>query len=318
MITLSPPLRTALAALLLGGAMSGGAWAQGTWNAASSGECSVGVAGAATSTGGTISCNQGQIKATLSAWALTGNTASQSGWSSARLVDHETSGLGAYSGTSETSTNGHHAFDSIRSGCGSYGSTNSNCGGYAEAMLIKFTDAGNNLARLKLTQISTGWPSASGNYDADLSIYRWDGDASGPTMTSQVTNYQTGAMAGWTLVNSNDMAGGGDGVNPFNTSGAGSLGYSSYFLVTTYFGTTAMSTVAGENLDAGNDRFKIDSFTATNLCPTGQSLSSSANGAICTTTTTPPSGVPEPGSLALAGLALLGAFASRKKVLVRG
>ena len=52
----------------------------------------------------------------------------------------------------------------------------------------------------------------------------------------------------------------------------------------------------------GDDRFKLSGLTA-NVCSNiGQ-----ANGTTC-------SSVPEPGSFGLAGLAVLGVFASRRKV----
>lgn len=263
---------------------------------------------------GQVVCSEGGRTVTLTAWTSY-TTSSTTGFVQGNLGDFNSSGFGAYTGVNETSANGNHAFDSLTSNCtggtaainrtlgttagggsnavtlpSSTSSNNYGCGGAVEALLLNFGSSS-----VKLSQISTGWSGT----DADLSVYVWTGGGTGPTMTSQsITNNAATGLAGWTLVGSNDMGGGADGgVNPFLLTGANADVYSSYFLVTTYFGAT------NGVLNSGNDAFKINGWTA-NVC-TG---TVNASG-VCSTTS-----VPEPGSLALAGLALFGVFASRRKV----
>ncbi len=268
------------AAALVGGLVgAGAASAQGTWD----------LGGATCNPGGTpatASCTVGSVTATMSAW---GNTGSGGVFVQGSLAEFDPNGFGAYTGSSETGTNWHHAFDNKTTACGS-GSTHTNCGGSVEALLINFGSA-----KVSLSQVRIG--SYSG--DADLSVWRWDGPATGPTMSSIAPSLGSSTLTGWTLVGSNDM----DIVNPYNT---GNNKFSSYFLITTYFGAAAT------NLDSGNDAWKLKSFTA-NLCVgtlTGGNGSPGGNGSTCT-----PGQVSEPASLALVGVAMLGAGIVRRRGL---
>lgn len=293
------------AALLFVGAMSATpVYAQGTWTAAAAGSsCDAGVP----TTRDSLSCAVGGVTATLTAWGYTGTlSGTQSGaFQAGRLGDHDAAGLGAYTGTNESGTNAQHAFDNVVTTCGTgSGATggsnplwtgNGGCGGQIEGMLLQFSD------RVSLTRVGIGFS----NTDADLSVYRWDGNGA-PNMTT--TKAATtgllsggGTGTGWTLVSSNDS----DVTDPYNT---GNSLFSSYFLITTYFGASV------GNLDFGNDRFKIDLWTA-GVCTGTLSGGSSTggNGASCGGTVV----VPTPGSVALAGLALFGIAATRRRLAAR-
>ena len=271
----------ALCSTLLG---SGASMAQGTWD----------FGGASCNTSGTptiaANCAVGTVTATMSAW---GYTTAGTGFVQGNLGEFDPNGFGAYTGKFETSSGSQHAFDNLVGACGitslaantGLSAGNSGCGGNVEAMLMSFS------TRVSLSQVKIGFFTG----DADVSIYRWDGALGGPTMTSTTAALGGGTLsAGWTLISSNDM----DATNPFNT---GNTGFSSQFLITTYFGASTAS------LDSGNDAFKILNITAGKCTGT---LSSANNGATCT----PTGGVPEPASLALVGFALFGATVARRKV----
>ena len=278
------------AALCTGVLGSGSAMAQGTWD----------FGGASCNPGGspaTATCTTGAVTATMSAWGFTTGGA---GFVQGNLGAFDPNGFGAYTGNYESGTNANHAFDNLTSGCGTtsvsgnagLSTANGGCGGNVEAMLVNF-----GTAKVNLNQVKIGFS----NVDADMSVYRWDGAAGGPAMGSTVATLGTGALSGWTLVSSNDS----DLVNPFNVGGTK---YSSYFLITTYFGAAAT------NLDSGNDAFKILNITA-GVCTgtlTGGTGTANGNGSTCT-----PSQTPEPGSLALVGLALIGGVAARRRVVRR-
>lgn len=274
--------------LCLGMTGSGAVLAQGTWNFGQSGPGSCNPGGSPA----TAACTVGSVTAGISAWGSAG-----SGFVQGSLAEFDPNGFGAYTGSSETGTNAHHAFDNKTTACGS-GATNTNCGGTIEAMLLNFGST-----KVSLTQISIGFFSG----DSDLSVYRWDGAASlGTGLTGASASVGTStALTGWTLVGSGDI----DSLG--NTLNTGNAKYSSYFLITTYFGANAMAS-NGAALSAGGDAFKILTATA-NKCVgtlTGGNGGNGGNGSTCT----PGNQTPEPGALALMAVALVGAgFARRSK-----
>lgn len=312
MKTASPRLLAAVVLACSGLFAAPAAFAQGTFTAAAAGNTCDPGAGAFDS----VSCTKGSVTATLQAYGYTGATLGATlaaGFRQGRLGDFNSSGFGAYTGVNESGTGNNHAFDNVTSGCGTgsgasggsvvLSTANTGCGGSIEALFLSF-----GTAKVNLSSVGVGFASP----DADLSVWAWTGigaadvlatTAKGSTTTTGTT---AAALTGWTLVSNHDF----DAVTGSQSTG-GTL-YSSYFLITTYFGAASASGTT--SLTAGNDSFKLNSFTA-GLCAgtlTGGTSGTGAaggNGATCTPTT----GTPEPGSLALAGVALAGVFGIRRR-----
>lgn len=192
-------------------------------------------------------------------------------------------GLGIVNRYEDPNSTGPHAVDNV------YG---------ADAIRLSFTSA------LNLTGLSIGWngtDNVTGVYaDSDLSVLAWTGpgtpgDIAGKTLGA-TAGTSTLLTAGWTLVgNYADV-----GLLPSNTISISSGIYSSYWLVSAYstaFGTVNASGVGSLGVTGTLDAFKLLSVAGGTQPPldTGKA--------------------PEPGSLALFGLAFTGMMAIRRRKL---
>ncbi len=206
-----------------------------------------------------------------------------------------TSGLGIVSSNESSGPSGPHAIDN----------------GYGiDAMLLNFTAGPVNMTGLIIGYNSTdsntttdnngstngGGTSVSYN-DSDLSVFAWTG-ATGKTATTAFnpTSLMTTA-SGWTLVGNFANVG---SLTDNKISSLGSSTYSSYWLVSAYSSAYG----AGTNLDQGNDSFKL-------LAVAGQTCVGTVTDSKCVPPTT--NKVPEPGSLALMGIAMMGFVAARRR-----
>lgn len=284
----------ACAAGFLAVSHSSDAAAQSTWNLQSA--CNPApVQGSYVVGGNTVSCTTGvpAETATITAWS---NIGSGGAFLRASMGDF-TGGIGAYSGTGETSTDSQHAFDNRTTGCNG---TNTNCGGSQEMMLVGFGPY-----KVSLTSMSVGYRSG----DADVAILRWDGaDKTDAQMQTIIAGLNTTTLtgSGWTLVGTESLD-----TQPDTTTVNLGNKVSSWWIVSTYYGTAAASTAGA--LSTGNDRFKVSAL-AGSVCTSGvYTGGNNGNGGTCGGSGGGGS-VPEPGSLVLAGLALFGAVATRRRV----
>jgi hypothetical protein len=222
---------------------------------------------------------------------------SGSGFASSHLSNQGTSGFGGTSRTEAQSAFAsgdttpldpnapNHAFDSVAPG-------------NFDMLMLDFGSSS-----VILDQIGIGWTGG----DADLMVMRWTGSTPPPRTTgtvggtggtggnqnlnSTLWNSATPGTAGWQLVGTyGNLAT--DNSTPFGGSAVntGANQASSWWLISAFNTTLLGTNTACATCDAGNDSFKFN-FIKTRT----------------------PGSVPEPGTLALAMVAVGGIFAARRR-----
>lgn len=160
--------------------------------------------------------------------------------------------------------------------------------GNTEAILVSFSSS------VVLSSIGIGWKSG----DADISLFRYTG-ASAPSLNGVGASLANMTAAGWELVgNYGDLAV--DTSNPYNTVNTGNKG-SSWWLISAY--NSSYGSATSGSVDQGNDFFKVYAVAGTKCTGGGSTCGGGGSGG----------SVPEPSSIALAALGLVGAFGIRRR-----
>lgn len=310
---------TAMAALALGlsfGSAANAAWTFGSGStvaADSTGVSITGISGAYAANGGTLASSAagttvvaagtacataqcGSAANNANTYGINGFASSGTAWvagnSNADLQFYSGGGKGMAS-DSTLGTAPNHALDNgvatdandkIKSAAtGGLGNT--------EAILLSFSSS------VVLKSIGIGWKSG----DADISLFRYTG-ASAPSMNGVGSSLSAMTTAGWELVgNYGDLAV--DTTDPYNVVNAGNKG-SSWWLISAY--NTAYGSATTGTVDQGNDYFKVYAVAGTKCTGNTATCGGGGSGA----------SVPEPSSMALVALGMVGAFGIRRRKLL--
>jgi hypothetical protein len=166
--------------------------------------------------------------------------------------------------------------------------------GNTEAVMLSFNSS------VVLSSIGIGYVFG----DADVSVFRYIGsNIVAPALNGTTASLSGMQGAGWQLVgNYGDLAV--DTTSPYNAVNAGNVG-SSWWLITAYNSSYGAATTGV--VSQGNDFFKIYAVAGTKCVSTGGGSNCGAG----------PSGskIPEPGSLALVSVGLVGALGLRRRSL---
>jgi hypothetical protein len=297
----------AAAALMAAAALPGSASAQATWNIATTsygGNCTQNGSNSGNfgnSWGCTSSASTNLTAYAFSTQAGSGGTlqsVSGSNYASAWMSSQNASGFGVANRT-----------EGLGAGSPDHAVDNNPTGSY-DMIVLNFGTS------VILNQVGIGWGNTSNM--ADLTIMRWTGGGGGPLTTAAVTTGGNASLlsSGWSLVSSlADVVG--DNISPYGTNArdTGAGAGSSWWMIAAFNTTLNTSNSCKKDnsggtysegqyvnstykCDDGDDAFKLN-WIKTSAAPGGGG------------------GAPEPASVALVGLALLGMTAARRRVMSR-